>query len=35
MLNTRFGIEIEFTVVTREKAAESAASVLGVRVEYE
>ena len=35
MLNTRFGIEIEFTGITREKAAEIAASVLGGRVEYE
>lgn len=34
MLNTRFGIEIEFTGVTREKAAEITASVLGGTVEY-
>ncbi|HRR78147.1 MAG TPA: amidoligase family protein, partial [Ruminococcus sp.] len=34
MLNTNFGIEIEFTGITRKQAAEKAAEYLGGRVEY-
>lgn len=34
MFTTKFGIEIEFTGITRKEAAEVAANVLGGRVEY-
>lgn len=31
MLNTRFGVEIEFTGITRKEAAQKAKKVLGER----
>lgn len=34
MFNTKFGIEIEFTGITRKEAAETAANFLGGRVEH-
>ena len=34
MFNTKFGIEIEFTGITRREAAETAAEFLGGRAEY-
>ena len=34
MKTTRFGIEIEMTGITRQRAAKAAASVLGGRVEH-
>lgn len=34
MFNTKFGIEIEFTGITRKEAAETAANFLGGRLEY-
>ena len=34
MLTTKFGIEIEFTGITRKKAAETAAEFLGGRTEH-
>jgi len=34
MFNTKFGIEIEFTGITRKEAAETAANYLGGTVEY-
>lgn len=33
MLNTRFGIEVEFTGITRKQAAQAAAEFLGSRIE--
>lgn len=34
MLNTRFGVEIEFTGITRKEAAQKAKKVLGGEVRY-
>ena len=34
MLDTRFGIEVEFTGITRRKAAETVEKVLGGSVEH-
>ena len=34
MLNTTFGMEIEMTGITREKAAQITANIIGGRCEY-
>lgn len=34
MLNTRFGVEIEFTGIARKEAAQKAKKVLGGEVRY-